>query len=507
MTTLRTLLKCVKVVKTNLCSFDIECGALRTNSLECNNADTFVCIKGTRVDGHDFIETAVNRGANLIICEHITPYIEAHPEIQYVVVENTRLAVSHMWNEIYNRPAERLIIVAVTGTNGKTSTTYFLNEIFKAAGYVTGIIGTVRCMIGDKVRIISDSSESNVNAMTTPEPEELYCVLAEMERAGVEIVFIEASSHSLSQYRLDPIRFTAGIFTGLSSEHLDYHGTMEDYYLAKRRLFDMCESAVICADSDYADRLQDEISIPSVTYSKKGRAADYSACSLCAGKEHGVTYTLCEKNTKYEISCNVTGEFMASNTLAAVSCARLFGITPDVIARGLKDCPQVPGRMERLQLHPDADFSVYIDFAHTPDALENVLTTLKRLRGNDGRLVVLFGCGGDRDRTKRPIMGKIATTLADMTIITSDNSRSENPRAIICDILHGVASGSNCKVIENREKAIRYAIENHQTNDIILLAGKGHEDYEIDASGKHSFSEKSIVSEAVSQIYGILKND
>ena len=261
MATIAELTKKVGITQTNLDSFDMECGRLRTNSLECTYGDTFICIKGGKVDGHDFICTAVDHGARLIVCERVTVYLKDHPEIPYIAVENTRLAAAHMWNEYCGRPSDRLILVAVTGTNGKTSTTYFLREIFKAAGYVTGVIGTVRCLIGDKTEIISDSADSNVNSMTTPTPEQLYPMLEKMADEGVEIVFMEASSHSLAQYRLDPLRFTVGIFTGLTQDHLDYHGTMEEYYLSKRSLFAMCGAAVINADDPIAERLAREIDV------------------------------------------------------------------------------------------------------------------------------------------------------------------------------------------------------------------------------------------------------
>ncbi|MBQ8248590.1 MAG: UDP-N-acetylmuramoyl-L-alanyl-D-glutamate--2,6-diaminopimelate ligase [Clostridia bacterium] len=502
MATIKELTKNVGIIRTNLDSLETECGRLRTNSLECTNGDTFICIKGGKVDGHDFICTAVEHGARIIVCERVTPYLETHPEIKYIVVQNARLASAHMWNEYCRRPSDRMILVAVTGTNGKTSTTFFLREIFKAAGYVTGVIGTVKCLIGDETDILSDSPTSNVNSMTTPSPEVLYPELEKMADAGVEIVFMEASSHSLSQYRLDPLRFTVGIFTTFTQDHLDYHETMEDYYLAKRRLFELCDAAVINADTQVSERLRSEIRIPSVTYSICSDSADYTARSLRSDSLCGIAYDFCDKNDIWKISCPVSGRFMASNTLAAVSCARLFNIKPEVIAKALANCAQIPGRMEKVALPKECDFDVFIDYAHTPDALENVLHTLLALKKPGGRVVVVFGCGGDRDRSKRPIMGRIATTMAGLTVITGDNSRSENPRSIICDILRAAAEGADCKVIERRDKAIRWVIENHRPDDIILLAGKGHEDYEIDETGKHPFSESAIVLDCVRKLYG-----
>lgn len=500
MATLKELTRKVGITGTNLDDLGIECGMLRTNSLECRVGDTFIAITGTRADGHDFICTAVQHGARLIVCERVTDFLAEHPEIPYITVKNTRLAAAHMWNEYCGRPSERLILVAVTGTNGKTSTTYFLREIFKTAGYVTGIIGTVKCYIGDRCEVISDSKDSNVNSMTTPAPETLYPMLEKMADEGVEIVFMEASSHSLSQYRLDPLRFTLGIFTGLTRDHLDYHGSMEEYYLAKRRLFSLCGVAVINADDDYGWRLSSEIQVPSVTYGVHHRDAVYRAENAVYSSSMGIAYTFCDKNERYGITCPIAGEFAVSNTLAAAVSARLFAIKPAVVEAALARCPQIPGRMERVELSNGSDMQIFIDYAHTPDALEKVLKTLLHFVEPGGRLVVVFGCGGDRDKSKRPIMGRIATSLAGLTVVTADNSRSENPRGIICDIIRGAADGADCKVIERREAAIRYVIENHRPGDVILLAGKGHEDYEIDADGKHRFSESDIVRKSVARI-------
>ena len=500
MATLKELTRRIGITGTNFEDFDRECGIPRTNSLKCGAGDTFIAIKGGSADGHDFICTAVQHGASLIVCERVTPYLASHPEIPYITVENTRLAAAHMWNELCGRPAERLIAVAVTGTNGKTSTTYFLREIFKRAGYVTGVIGTVRCLIGDSSEALSDSDVSKVNSMTTPPPELLYPTLKRMVDAGVEIVFMEASSHALEQSRLDPIRFTLGIFTGLTQDHLDYHCSMEAYYAAKRRLFSMCGAAVINMDDPYGKRLSSDVRIPCVGYGLSSDNTAFRAENVVTDSADGICYTLCDKNERYGISCPVAGGFTVYNTLAAIAAARLFAVKSGVIASALADCRQVPGRMERVKLPEGSDYEIFIDYAHTPDALEKVLGTMLAFVKPGGRLVAVFGCGGDRDRTKRQVMGRIATSIADLTVITGDNSRTENPRAIICDILRGAADGADCKVIERRESAIRYVIENHLPGDVILLAGKGHEDYEIDADGKHRFSETEIIERVVSEI-------
>ncbi len=497
MAALCELFKKIGIIESNFDDFSKDSGNLRTNSLECERGDTFIALKGERFDGHDFISTAISRGAGLIVCERVTPYLAKHPEVCYVIVKNTRLAAAYMWNELCGCPADKLITVAVTGTNGKTSTTFFLREIFKRAGYVTGVIGTVRCFIGEHSEALTDDSVSCVNSMTTPPPEVLYPTLAKMVRAGVEVVFMEASSHALCQYRLDPIRFTLGIFTGLTRDHLDYHGDMEAYYLAKKRLFSMCSAAVINTDGEYGRRMAREIFVPCVTFGAEAKDSRFTAENVRYGSVDGITYTLCDKNERYRVACPVAGSFAVSNTLAAASTARMFAIKPDVIMSALAHCPQIPGRMERVSLPDSCDFQMFIDYAHTPDALEKVLKTLLAFVRPGGRLVAVFGCGGDRDSSKRPIMGRIATSLASLTVITGDNSRTENPRSIICDILKGAEDGSDCRVIERREAAIRYVINNHLPGDVILLAGKGHEDYEIDASGKHRFSEHEIIADAI----------
>ncbi|MCI8387317.1 MAG: UDP-N-acetylmuramoyl-L-alanyl-D-glutamate--2,6-diaminopimelate ligase [Clostridiales bacterium] len=504
---LARLLNGTTVVSARISSTDFDYGALRTNSFDVLDGDVFICIKGGKNDGHDFICIAHERGAGLIICERVTDYLSEHTELDYVLVENSRLAAANMWNELCGRPSDKLTLVAVTGTNGKTSTTYFLREIFKAAGYKTGIVGTVKCLVGDETEIISEAPDSHVNSMTTPAPERLYPELAHMVDEGVEIVFIEASSHSLSQYRLDPLHFAVGIFTNLTPEHLDYHGTMDDYFNAKKRLLDLCRVAVVNADDKYFSSLIPLKRLPMVSYSllgengtEYGADADFIARNQCCMIDGGISYDLCEQGGDYHITCPISGEFTISNTLAAISAARLFRIKPDVIASALADCPQVPGRMERVDSPKPIDFEVYIDYAHTPDALEKAMLALKPHKRPGGRLCVLFGCGGDRDKSKRPLMGAAATSIADFTLITGDNSRSENPRSIICDILRGIDKTAEYKVIERRDDAIRYMISQARSGDVILLAGKGHEDYEIDSNGKHPFSEKDIVYKAIENI-------
>ena len=397
MAKLSALLFGTELLSSNFDPETVDSGELRSDSFKVRPGDTFICLAGQKYDGHDFICVAHERGAGVIICEHMTEYLKSHPEIKYLIVKNTRIAEANMWNELCARPGDRLISIAVTGTNGKTSVTYFLREIFKAAGYKTGIVGTVKCMVGDTPEVITESAESNVNSMTTPPPEALYPKLAHMVDEGVEIVFIEASSHSLSQHRLDPLHFILGIFTNLSPEHLDYHGTMEEYYNAKRRLLGLCGAAVINADDRWFGRMATSCPIPHVTFSvlsdtdgndgdimssavktysndgnepsggivgdtggnepteatstnnhnsgkaddvtiASGIAADYTAISPRVTQDGGIMYDLLESGRLYRVSCPIPGGFTVSNTLAAIAAARLFKIAPETIVSALSGC-------------------------------------------------------------------------------------------------------------------------------------------------------------------------
>lgn len=493
MVKLSALVSEVVIIDSNL-STDIEVGELRTNSFEVEKGDVFIALLGKEHDGHDFICIAHERGAALVIVEKVTPYIKNHPELQYIVVENTHRAVSYMWDSLCGRPSRKMTFVAVTGTNGKTSTVYFLREIFKKAGYMTGMVGTVKCLSGERTDIIG---ESRVNSMTTPPPNKLYPELMKMAEDGVEIVFMEASSHALTQYRLAPITFALSIFTNLTPEHLDYHGDMDIYLSAKLRLLELSECALVNVDDEKFKTVPNIANIPVKTYSASEDADFRAVGARCQIENFGIEYDFRESGASFDIVCPIGGLFTVYNTLAAASAARLFGIKQNVIHEALLKMPQIPGRMEKLDLPKDTGYEVYIDYAHTPNALKLALETLKARKSENGRLVVLFGCGGDRDKNKRPEMGRIASELSDLVVITSDNSRSENPRSIIFDIIRGIEERSKCRVIENRMNAVKYAVSELKKGDILLLAGKGHEDYEIDKLGKHSFSERDIVFDTV----------
>lgn len=383
-------------------------------------------------------------------------------------------------------------MIGVTGTNGKTSTTYMLRSIFEAAGKNVGVIGTIQ---------ITWAGKSVDMGMTTPDPERLFGTLARMRDDGVEYVFMEVSSHSLCLGRVAPIHYTASAYTNLTPEHLDFHKTMEEYAAAKEILFTKSDLGVFCTDDDYVKAAAEKKLCKSYTVSTK-HDADYTATNVAYESMDGVSYTLVTPDGRsLQVTCPIAGRFTVNNTLGAIVLSLLLGIDETTVLSAIASMGGVPGRIERAT-PPSLPFSAVIDYAHTPDALENVINALLHSRRAGQKLTVLFGCGGDRDKTKRPVMGEIATRLADHTIITSDNSRSEEPEDIIRDILAGIHPEKPHTVIVDRRDAIAYAVANAVEGEIILIAGKGHENYEIKKDGKHPFSEKDEVSKAVRKRFG-----
>lgn len=383
-------------------------------------------------------------------------------------------------------------MVGITGTNGKTSTTYMLRTVFEAAGHNVGVIGTIQ---------ISWAGKSIDMGMTTPDPERLFGTLAEMRADGVEYVFMEVSSHSLCLGRVAPIHFIASAYTNLTPEHLDFHKTMDEYAAAKEILFTMSDLGVFCTDNEYVKAAAEKQLCKTYTVSTIG-AADYTADRIAYESMDGISYRLTTPaGNTLQVTCPIAGRFTVNNTLGAIVLSLLLGIDETTVLSAIATMDGVPGRIERVT-PASLSFSAVIDYAHTPDALENVINALLHSRKEGQKLTVLFGCGGDRDKTKRPIMGEIATRLADQTIITSDNSRSEDPDAIIRDILVGIHTEKSYTVIVDRRDAIAYAIANAVDGEIILIAGKGHENYEIKKDGKHPFSEKDEVAKAVQLRFG-----
>ena len=477
------------------CEAEREIGQIVTDSNRATANCLFVCIKGLHTDSHRLIGDAVALGAACVLTEEGADY-EVFPNVVYLSAPSTRSALSLLYHAWYGFPTRHLKVIGVTGTNGKTTVTNMLRSILEAAFHPCGLIGTVGCE--SKGRRLELGSENPLANFTTPDPRELYAILAEMVRDGVEYVLMEVTSHALALGKLEPIQFEAAIFTNLTPDHLDFHKTMDAYAEAKARLFSKSKFSLINLDSPYAGRMI-IASNRYITCSTKGKTADYVAELTEVREASGVSYDLRSKSSHIRMSCPIPGDFTVANSLQAAACALELGISPATVKDALANLRGVKGRMERVKLGFDADFQVLIDYAHTPDALENLLRSAQGIKQQNGRLVLLFGCGGDRDRSKRAVMGRIASALSDFVIVTSDNSRSEDPRQIIEEILSGMDTAKPHRVIQNRAEAIAYAVKAAQAGDLILLAGKGHEEYEITQEGRKPFFEKQIVQAAFAE--------
>lgn len=456
--------------------------SISSSSSRCNPNSLFVCIEGMHRDGHSYISQAKALGAcaYIISSSHIDAISFAKENsLAYAIYPDTRFAEAHITSRFYQDPWKKLKIFAVTGTNGKTTVVSLLNAIYTVAGFSCRNIGTL------------------TGKLTTPDPEILYKTLYDYQKDGVQYVFMEASSHALSLGKLSPIIFDVGIFTNLTPEHLDFHKTMEDYCSAKASLFKQSKIGIFNADDSHYLKLLNPSNKPYLC-SMKQDGMDFTAKNILQNGSYGIQYDLMTKDLVFKIKSGIPGLFTVMNTLEAASASLIDGISPEIIRGAVCGFDGVKGRLERVVV-PTNDFSVYIDFAHTPDALENILRTVRGFMSDGQRLVLIFGCGGDRDKSKRPIMGEIAVRLADFVIVTADNSRSEKTSDIIEDILSGITVGSPHTAIENRKEAIEYAVSTAQRGDIILLTGKGHEEYEIMPDGVHPFSEKSIVIQAVTK--------
>ena len=473
---------------------DLEIEDISTDSRKTMQNAMFVCLRGTQFDSHQYVEDAIRNGAICILTDRDYQKTEELPGIVFLECDDPRAALSCLWHAWYGFPCEKLKIIGVTGTNGKTSVAHMLRTILRTSWHTCGIIGTVGCE--SEKGVIQVAAELGLSNLTTPDPRDLYRIFAQMRDEGVEYVVMEVSSHALALGKLAPVTFEAAIFTNLTPEHLDFHKTMEAYADAKASLFHKTKLAVCNADSPFCERMLQGTSCRGITCSKKGRDADYIADEVEIQSQNGVSYRLSSARTRLRISCPIAGEFTVMNSMQAAICALELGCSPAAIKTALATMGGIKGRMERVRLGLEADFSVLIDYAHTPDALEKLLLTARDLVQKGGRTVILFGCGGDRDRTKRAVMGEIATRLADHVIITSDNSRSEDPMQIICQIVAGIPPQRAYTVIPDRASAIRYAIENAKAGDLILLAGKGHEEYEIVGEERRPFCEGSLVKEA-----------
>ena len=447
----------------------------------------FVALRGEKFDGHNFIEQAIEKGASVIVAEREQKY----PRATCVAVENTRTALADVSAAFYGYPARKLKLAGITGTNGKTTTTFLIQHICEKAGVRCGLIGTVRYQLGERVLPA---------ARTTPESLDLQKLLAQIVNAGCRAATMEVSSHALAQDRTRGLEWDVAVFTNLTQDHLDFHGTMKNYFESKLKLFSQLDSqqkkrkpiAVINIDDRYGEQILGKIdkSISLITYGM-GARADFRASNYRM-EFGGTSYQLDARGKSYLVRIPLIGRFNVANSLAALAAANAMGIGVREAVLSLGKSPQVPGRLEMVPAK--RQFQIFVDYAHTPDALLNVLKTLRELEPR--RLIVVFGCGGDRDREKRPLMAQVVDLNADYAIITSDNPRKEDPAAIISYVERGFRSSDYEKIID-RAEAIARAIALAQPRDIVLIAGKGHETYQEFADHTVPFDDIQVARRAL----------
>lgn len=463
---------------------DVDVSGVAYRSDRVRPGDAFFCIPGFAHDGHDFAGDAVGRGAVAIVGQHRPDNVGDTP---VVLVPDTRLALATAAANHLGHPSGQMAVVGVTGTNGKTTTTYLVDSIARAAGRTTGLIGTVETRLGDE----------RVGAVrTTPESVDLQDLLARMRDAGVDTVSMEVSSHAIDLKRVESVRFAVAAFTNLTQDHLDYHHTIEEYYSVKRRLFTDLDVAerVINIDDVYGAAMA--VELDAVLTVGRDEDADVRAIDE-EFLPDSTRFTLVTPVGTERVELPLAAEYNVSNALVAAGCALALGIGLAAIVEGLRSAPQVPGRLERIDR--GQSFGVFVDYAHTPDSLAKAARAVAAI--TPGRVIVVFGCGGDRDPEKRPLMGAAAGREADHVIITSDNPRSEDPVGIILQIEDGAReTGVSYEVIVDRRAGIRAALEQAARGDAVLIAGKGHEDYQIFADRTIHFDDREVAREVLEEL-------
>lgn len=477
---LRELLEGLSLVSATA-DLEMEISGVSYDSRTTRPGDLFVAMTGFETDGHAYIPKAAEAGAAAVLCQR-------PPEngLPYVQVENSRRALAVLGANFYGHPAEQMTMVGITGTNGKTSSTYLLKAVLEQAlGAKVGLIGTNQNMIGQEVL---------PTERTTPESFELQGLFARMRDAGCTHVVMEVSSHALALDRVYGVPYAVGVFTNLTQDHLDFHKTMEDYCDAKALLFRRCAVGVVNGDDPWTPRLLEGATCRTFTYAQHG-AGDLRAEDVSLDADH-VAFTAVTAEEKISVRVNIPGGFMVYNTLDVLGAALALGVPLSQSAQILADVPHVKGRVEVVPT-PGKSYTVLIDYAHSPDGMVNVLTSVKGFA--KGRTIALFGCGGDRDKTKRPKMGRVAAEIADFVVVTTDNPRTEKPADIIADILPGLAdSATPHVVVEDRIEAIHYCMDHARSGDVIVLCGKGHETYQEINHVKHHMDEREIVAEYLS---------
>ena len=472
-------------------SLDLDISSVESDYREVKDGSLFVAIKGYEVDGHTFISNAIEKGARAIIFEEGSDYKQfANVKgVTLIMAPNTRFALSLCSCNFYDNPSKKMKIIGITGTKGKTTTSFMLKEILEKQGKKVGLIGTIAIYIGDKVVKNSDR--------TTPESNKLQQILAKMYELGIEVVVMEVSSQSLKLDRVAGMEFYAGVFTNFSEDHISKteHENMQEYFESKMKLFKSCKYAFINADSIYTAKILENI--------KTGEVQTYGIDNYCNLLAKDITVTNVSADFKVKIKdrnerikVSIPGRFSVYNALAAISVARLFGPDTEKIKEALENI-KVAGRSELVE--NKKELKLMIDYAHTPDSLKSILETVKTY--TIGRVICVFGCGGDRDKNKRPQMGEISGKLADYTIITSDNPRTENPEEIIEQIEKGIKkTKGNYECISDRKEAMKKAIIMANPKDIVIFAGKGHETYQEIGKEKESFDERIIIKEIIEEL-------
>lgn len=467
---------------------------ITADSRTVQEGSLFICLVGATVDGHSFVEKAVQDGAVAVV---VSKPVTVADHVAVIYVEDTRQALQAAVPFFYDYPASKMRMIGVTGTNGKTTTTHIIAHLLRSQGYTVGVIGTVHILIDDQSYPIHN---------TTPDVADLQQILQQMVDAGVTHCIMEVSSHALALGRTAGVEYDTAVFTNLTQDHLDFHKTFDNYLAAKAKLFKQVSAsyqvkegkgAVINVDDAYGQSIVDVTTSPMITYSTEGKGSMNASDLTVTAKSS--QFTLNYDGKSYPISTKIAGMFNVYNTLAAVGATLYEGLSMEEIVKGLATFTAVPGRFELIE--EGQDFAVVVDYAHTPDGLENILQTAKKIVEN--RILVVFGCGGDRDATKRPIMGRIAAQFGDRVFVTSDNPRTEDPVQIVKDVEVGVREGLHddvtYEVIVDRREAIHKAIAEATTGDVVIIAGKGHEDYQILKDETIHFDDREVAREALKE--------
>ncbi len=469
---------------------DREIDSLCFDSREAGEGSLFCALKGVDVDGHDYIPSAVEKGASAVIASKAYP---ADTDATWIEVGDTREAMALAAKNFYGDPSTEMPVVGITGTNGKTTTAFLTHHLMQASMHRAGLIGTIEYRVGE---------ESYVASHTTPESVDMQRLLREMRDSDCRAAVMEVSSHGLDQHRATGVKFDAGVFTNLSQDHLDYHGTMDSYFESKKLLFEQMandsskKSTMVVNGDDKWGRQLLKADLPGVKQISFGLSA---GCDMLASEIvsdfNGTQFKMKFRDRSYLVKIPLIGQFNAFNAMAALGAASGIGMNFREAVAHMAECPQVPGRLEVVSGNHQINYRVFVDYAHTPDALENVLKTLAGLKPN--RIITVFGCGGDRDRTKRPKMAQAAQAGSQFSILTSDNPRTEDPKEILKDAESGLDSSTEYEVIEDRAEAIALAVDMAGEKDIVLIAGKGHEPYQEINGVRHHFDDREVAGACI----------